>query len=92
MNVSPEFRGAGLGRTLIGQIFDVARSFGLKKLMANMTLDQRDAQNAFRRVGFVPEAVLADFVEDREGTMRDLVIMTYDVDGLTADSGEPLRL
>lgn len=47
---------------------------------------------AFRRLGFVPEALLADYVEDRHGTPRDLVIMSYDIDGHTDQVAEPLRL
>ena len=53
----------------------------MKKLMANMTADQKGAQAAFRKLGFVPEALLADYVEDRNGTSRDLIIMSHDVDG-----------
>ena len=92
VNVAPSLRRLGRGRNLIAQVFDLAKSLGLKKLMTNMTLDQRAAQAAFRRLGFTPEAVLADFVEDRSAQLRDLVIMTYDVDGLSADAGEPLRV
>ena len=51
--------------------------------MANMTIDQAGAQAAFKRLGFVPEAVLSDYVEDRNGQSRDMVIMSYDVDGFT---------
>ena len=54
---------------------------GVRKLMANMTTDQHGAQAAFRRLGFMPEALLADHVEDRNGKSRDLVIMSYDIDG-----------
>lgn len=92
INVSPEYRARGLGRRLVAQIFDVARHLGLKKLMANMTVDQPAAQAAFRRLGFVPEALLADYVEDRQGKPRDLVIMSYDVDGHSDQAGEPLRV
>lgn len=92
VNVSPAYRARGLGRSLTAQIFDVARELGLKKLTANMTTDQRGAQAAFRRLGFVPEAVLADYVEDREGRLHDLVIMCYDIDGLTDRIAEPLRV
>ena len=92
VNVSPAYRARGLGRSLTAQIFDVARELGLKKLTANMTTDQRGAQAAFRRLGFVPEAVLADYVEDREGRLHDLVIMCYDIDGLTDRMAEPLRV
>lgn len=92
VNVSPAYRARGLGRRLTAQIFDLARALGLKKLMANMTTDQPGAQAAFRRLGFVPEALLADYVEDRDGVARDLVIMSYDIDGHSDQVAEPLRI
>jgi L-amino acid N-acyltransferase YncA len=92
VNVSPSYRARGLGRRLTAQIFDLARSLGLKKLMANMTTDQPGAQAAFRRLGFVPEALLAEHVEDRDGVFRDLVIMSYDIDGHSDQVAEPLRI
>ncbi len=87
LTVGLDYRGQGLGRHLSARIFDVARALGLKKLSANMTPDQRGAQAAFQRLGFVAEALLTDYVEDREGNLHDLVVMTYDVDGLT-DRGD----
>ncbi|MCB1647490.1 MAG: GNAT family N-acetyltransferase [Pseudomonadales bacterium] len=81
VNVNRDYRSRGLGRNLTSEIFAVARGLDLKKLMANMTADQHGAQAAFRRLGFVPEAVLADYVEDRKGRLRDLVIMSFDIDG-----------
>jgi RimJ/RimL family protein N-acetyltransferase len=92
VNVSPAYRGKGLGRVLTAQIFDVARSLGLAKLVANMTSDQHGAQAAFRRLGFVPEAVLADYVEDRAGRLRDLVIMTYDIEGHSDRMADALKV
>ena len=92
VNVGADYRGQGLGRNLTSQIFDVARSLGLRKLMANMTTDQQGAQAAFRRIGFNPEALLADYVEDRNGNLRDMIIMSYDVEGLTDQMDEPLSL
>ena len=92
VNVAGAYRSKGLGKFLTSRIFDVARNEGLRKIMANMTSDQRGAQAAFRRLGFVPEAILADYVEDNRGTARDLVIMSYDVDGHSEQMDEPLRL
>lgn len=92
VNVAPEYRGLGLGRHLTGKIFDVSRRIGLQKLVANMTPDQVGAQSAFVRLGFQPEALLTDYVEDREGHIHDLVIMTYDIDGLTNQVDAPLKL
>lgn len=83
VNVNQAYRTRGLGKRITSEIFDVARGIGVKKLMANMTSDQHGAQAAFRRLGFVPEALLADYVEDRNGTPRDLVIMSFDMEGHT---------
>ena len=92
VNVGAAYRARGLGRVLTSQIFDLARGIGLRKLMANMTTDQHGAQAAFRRLGFIPEALLADYVEDRNGTPRDLVMMSYDIGGHTDHMDEPLRV
>jgi L-amino acid N-acyltransferase YncA len=92
VNVGAGYRARGLGRILTSQIFDLARGLGLRKLMANMTTDQHGAQAAFRRLGFIPEALLADYVEDRNGQPRDLVMMSYDIGGHTDHVDEPLRM
>ena len=92
VNVGGGYRARGLGRTLTSQIFDLARGLGLRKLMANMTTDQPGSQAAFRRLGFIPEALLADYVEDRNGRSRDLVMMSYDIGGHTDHIDEPLRI
>lgn len=92
VNVAPAARARGLGRQLVNEIFDVARSLGLRKLSAQMTVEQTRARNIFRDLGFRAEAVLADWVEDRDGRSRDLLVMTYDLDGLTDQVDEPLRL
>ena len=92
VNVAPAYRGKGLGRVLTSRIFDIAHDLGLAKLMAQMTTDQHGAQAAFRRLGFVPEALLADYVEDRNGTTHDLVLMTYSVDGHNDLVAQPLRV
>ncbi|MEM7219333.1 MAG: GNAT family N-acetyltransferase [Pseudomonadota bacterium] len=92
VNVSPAYRSRGLGRVLTGNVFDIAHSLRLKKLTAHMTSDQHGAQAAFRRLGFVPEALLADYVQDRNGLTRDMVIMSFDVDGLTDQAQERVSL
>jgi len=92
VNVSPDYRSRGLGRVLISQVFDLAGTMGLQKLTAHMTADQRGAQAAFRRLGFVPEAHLADYVQDRSGTTRDMIIMSFDVSGHTDQVAGTLRV
>ncbi|MGA7870263.1 MAG: GNAT family N-acetyltransferase [Candidatus Binatus sp.] len=77
------YRGTGLGRRLVAEIFDLARSLGLKKITAQMTTEQTAARAAFEHLGFQVEAMLSDWVEDRRGRSRDLLIMTHDVTGFS---------
>lgn len=79
--VAPKHRRKALGQRLAEEVFAVARGLGLRKVMAQMTPDQAGARATFERLGFRPEALLADFVVDRGGKLRDMLIMSYDVDG-----------
>ncbi|HSE04278.1 MAG TPA: GNAT family N-acetyltransferase [Methylomirabilota bacterium] len=81
--VALPYRSRGLGRALAGEIFSLARGRGLRKIVAQMTPDQKGAMSTFERLGFRPEALLQDFVVDHSGRTRDLVVMAYDVTGLT---------
>jgi RimJ/RimL family protein N-acetyltransferase len=88
VNVGAAYRKRGLGRRLTEEVFNIARELGLTKVTAQMTTDQRGARAVFERLGFHPEALLADFVVDRDGKTRDLLIMSHDVTGFT-DSEHP---
>lgn len=83
IQVGARHRSQGLGRALAGEIFAIARDLGLRKIVAQMTADQKGAIATFERLGFQPEALLQDFVIDRTGRTRDRVVMSYDVEGLT---------
>lgn len=77
--VGEQARGLGLGRQLTAEAFRVAADLGVRRMIANMTLDQLPAIRVFRRLGFVPLAVLADQVVDTDGTTYDLLVMHQDV-------------
>ena len=47
-----------------------------------MTPDQTGARAAFEKLGFQVEALLQDWVEDRSGRPRDLLIMSYNLERL----------
>jgi RimJ/RimL family protein N-acetyltransferase len=83
MQVGPPYRSQGLGRALAREIFGVARDLGLRKIVAQMTVEQKRAIATFERLGFHAEALLQDFVIDRAGRTHDRVVMSYDVDGFT---------
>jgi len=81
INVGPEYRSIRLGARLAEEIFQAAKDLGLKKITAHMTSDQKGARATFERIGFRPEALLADYVVDQENRTHDMLIMSHDVDG-----------
>jgi L-amino acid N-acyltransferase YncA len=80
-NVGADFRGLRMGSLLVEEMFQVAKDLGLRKLTANMVADQKAARGAFERIGFHPEALLADHVVDAEGRTHDMLIMSFDMEG-----------
>jgi len=78
--LSPPYRGAGLGRCLAEEMFHIGHERGIRKMAAMMTPDQPSARAAFERLGFQVEALLQDWVVDRNGRTRDLLIMSHDLD------------
>lgn len=81
--VSPEARGSGLGSLLANEVFSLAQAAGLQKIVAQMAAAERGAAAVFEKLGFRAEALLTDYVMDRNGRTHDLIVMSYDVTGLT---------
>ncbi len=81
--ISPDFRGRGLGNLLADEVNSFARAKNLQKVVARMASEQKGARQVFERLGFTVEALLADYVIDRQGRTHDLIVMSYDVTGLT---------
>ena len=77
--VGPDARGQGLGRALTAEAFRIAEDLGVRKMVAQMTIDQQGAIHTFKRLGFTSEALLHDHVLDADGTTLDLVVMSQDV-------------
>jgi L-amino acid N-acyltransferase YncA len=77
INLGPRYRSAGIGRQLCSEIFGAAQSLDLRTLVAQMTVDQKNARAVFERLGFRVEAFLAKWVEDRKGQFHDVLLMAY---------------
>ena len=86
INVIPEWRSRRLGERLCEEVVTLARSLKLRKVVAQMVADHKNARALFERLGFHVEALLPDWVEDREGHTRDLLLMAY---GLHSHVQEP---
>ena len=79
MMVLPDWRGRGVGRTLLATSIDRAVTDGATKLTARMTSDQRGAITLFEEAGFRAEALLADHVRAPDGELHDIAILSLDV-------------
>jgi RimJ/RimL family protein N-acetyltransferase len=79
IQVGPAYRGRGLATALGKEMFAIAPEMGIQKIVAHMTPNQVQALALVKRSGFRHEAVLHDFVIDRNGRTNDLVVMTCDV-------------
>jgi len=78
--VDPDARGQGIGRALARKAVLDAMQLGLAKLVVEVIADQEALVGMFRALGFEPEALLADHVRDRQGELRDLLVLAQDVD------------
>jgi L-amino acid N-acyltransferase YncA len=83
VNAGQRFRGIGLGRALVAEAFSLGQALGLRKLYGMLTPDQHGARTAFERLGFRVEAALHEWVQDRAGRLRDILVLTYELDGFT---------
>jgi GNAT superfamily N-acetyltransferase len=77
--VDPHYRGQGVGRTLARWALLQALELGLSKLYVEVVADQESAVAMFLALGFQAEGVLADHVRDRDGQLRDLVLLAHPV-------------
>jgi len=78
--VAPDWRGRGLGRTLIQECFAQALELGLRKLVAQMTVDQRSAIALFEELGFRAEALLGKQPGDLGDWIRDQGVVSGAID------------
>jgi hypothetical protein len=72
-----------LGRALVAEAFSLDQALGHRKLYGTLTPDQHGARTAFERLGFPVEAALHEWVQDRAGRLRDILVMTHEFDGFT---------
>jgi len=78
--VDPAARGHGVGRQLARHAVHDAVELGLAKLVVEVIADQTGLIAMFVALGFDAEALLADHVRDRNGQIRDLLVLANDVE------------
>jgi len=77
--VHPEFRGRGLGRSLVTEIVEIARELGLEKVEAEFIGEQKAAMKLFAFLGFSNLVRLEDYVKDMQAIAHDYVLMGLDL-------------
>ncbi len=72
-------RGSGLGRELARRALVEAVSSGLSKIVVEVVAEQGAALALFTELGFTGEALLVDHIRDRNGDLRDLMVLAHHV-------------
>ena len=73
-------RRGGVGRALATHALKEALRDGRRKLVVELAADQEYALAMFGSLGFSGEALLRDHIRDRDGELRDLVMLAHLVD------------
>jgi ribosomal protein S18 acetylase RimI-like enzyme len=96
--VHPAHRRARLGTRLARHAVTSAVQAGIRKLVVELVADQSGALAMFSALGFTGEALLCDHIRDRDGELRDHVVLAHYVDetwsgmasvGLADELGRP---
>ncbi len=76
ITVDPSFRNQRLGTWMLIDAIKLAMDMGLEKLLGEFVSGvEKAAIAAAHRLGFVEETILKDYLKDRHGNYRDVVIM-----------------
>ena len=70
-------RGRGLGGRLARDGLVTALELGCTHVYVEVVAEQTALVGMFRKLGFQPEALLADFVRDATGKPHDLMLLTH---------------
>ncbi|MGX7730765.1 N-acetyltransferase family protein [Rhodococcus sp. 2H158] len=78
--VDSAHRRLGIGRALARHALADAIRAGRRKVVVELAADQEHSVAMFGSLGFTGEALLRDHIRDREGNLRDLVMLAHFVD------------
>ena len=78
--VDPTSRGSGIGRKLSQRALHGAFTIGIRKVVIELATDEDAVLQMFIGLGFRGEALLRHHIRDRDGGLRDLVILAHHAD------------
>ena len=82
--VDSAHRRAGIGRRLARHALTDAVRAGRRKVVVELATDQEHSLAMFGSLGFTGEALLRDHIRDRQGNLRDLIMLAHFVDATWA--------
>lgn len=77
--IGDDFKGRGLGSTMLAEIYRIAAQSGLRKLAARVVTARAEVIRAFEKSGYSRAAVLKKFVKDLYQHYADIAIMVKEV-------------
>ncbi len=80
--VTSAYRNRGIGGTLAHELMLVASELGFEKVYTYTTVEHKGAQKMLDKIGFKPEAILADWIKTNDNRNLDLVIMSASLAGI----------
>ncbi|GAB91465.1 GNAT family N-acetyltransferase [Gordonia rhizosphera] len=75
--VDSKDRGAGVGRRLVQHALREGFRAGLSKVVIELATDEDRVLDMFGSLGFTGEALLRDHIRDRDGRLRDLIVLAH---------------
>lgn len=77
--VARHYQHKGLGMIMMRELYFLAASHNVEKVVAKMMRPQLAARAICRKLGFREEHLIPDYVKDQAGQTQDLLIMTCDM-------------
>lgn len=71
----PEYRGRDVSKILVGELIEIARHCGLRRLEAEVNGERKIALNTLSHFGFSPLMHLEDYVVDMKAVTHDYVLL-----------------
>ncbi len=71
----PEYRGRDVSKILVGELMEIARHCGLRRLEAEVNGERKIALKTLSHLGFSPLMHLPDYVVDMKAVTHDYVLL-----------------
>lgn len=75
----PEYRGRDVSKILVGELIEIARHSGLRRLEAEVNGERKIALHALSHLGFSKLMHLEDYVLDMKAVTHDYVLLGLDL-------------